>query len=184
MTKTSNSSKPVVRIKTSEDLSFVKFELNELKEMIKSDKKDIVGILDRVVKLLGNINETQLNQEPPMVIEKTPMVIEKTPLVIEKPPTKEISKKEYRGVHLIWDHDKPVHWKGWQKNPNYDASYAMTYTNTYYPLMDINEPKYNPFFSTNRTKTLRIVKELEELPIGWKIFPSKIKKKKNKICYI
>ena len=52
MTKNSTNNKPVVRIKTSEDLSYVKFELTDIKDMIKSEKNDLGKIIDILEKLI------------------------------------------------------------------------------------------------------------------------------------
>ena len=94
-------------------------------------------------------------------------------------PRIEITKKEkveYKGVHLIWNNDILQHWKGLGKNPNYDPSYATTYTKVFLPNMDIN----NPIYPSYKSSTLSITKNYEELPIGWKIFPPILKEKRIK----
>lgn len=132
----------------NETNNLIKKNFNELKEILKNDKKDILNLLEQIEKNLKKNDESR----PNMTINKKKM-------------------KEYRGMHLIWNNDRLVHWRGWIKNPNYDPVYSSSYTKIYYPNMDIYKPSYSPYLNNTKIKSYVTGTSYDDLPLGWKILP-------------
>ena len=157
MTNTKNFEK---KNKEQSAFSTLKKNLDELKETFKTDKNEIVEILNRIENNTKN-NNVDYEERPNISIQKKKHI-------------------EYRGLHLIWDNEKLLHWKGWCKNPNYDPVYSSHYTKVYYPDMDINNPVYQSYLNNTKIKNYVTGINYDDLPIGWKVIPSLIKEKRMK----